>query len=252
MIHVFPLRNIPEIKEGDDLAEIFSSTFSFEDGDVLAVCSTIISKAEGRAVRLESITPSELAFKIAESIGRDPRLVQAVIDCSDEIILEKPFLLVKARFGNVCINAGIDTSNVESDHILLPPKNPDESAKKIREKIEQLTGKKIGIVITDTNGRCFRRGVAGFAIGISGIEGMRDWRSMRDRFGRELEVTVECVADEIAGFANLIMGEGDYGIPAVVFRGLEVSGDGSMKEIYRDESEDIIRGIIREWKDRIF
>ncbi len=248
MIHVFPLKNIPEIREGDSLAEIFCSEFSFEDGDVIALCSTIVSKAEGRVARLEDFTPSERAESMAKKLDKDPRFVQAVLNESEEILLENPFLLVKAKFGNICINAAIDTSNVREGYILLPPKDPDNSAAIIKEEIKRISGKKVGVVITDTNGRCFRRGVVGFAIGVSGIKAMKDWRKERDLYGRELEVTVECVADEIAAFANLIMGEGDYGIPAVVFRGLEVDGDGSIREIYRDRSEDVIRRIIREWR----
>ena len=248
MIHVFPLRNIPEITEGDSLAEIFCSEFSFQNGDVIALCSTIVSKAEGRIARLEDFVPSEKAKEIAEKLDKDPRFVQAVLDESEEVLLESPFLLVKARFGNICINAAIDSSNVREGYILLPPKDPEKSAAKIREEIERISGKKVGVIITDTNGRCFRKGVVGFAIGVSGVKAMKDWRNEKDLYGRELEVTVECLADEIAAFANLIMGEGDYGIPAVVFRGLEVSGEGSISEIYRDESEDVIRRIIREWK----
>ena len=250
MIHVFPIKSIPEIREGDSLAEIFSSKFSFEDGDVIAVCSTIVSKAEGRMIRVEDMAPSPEAVRIARLVDKDPRLVQAVLDESDEIILEKPFLLVKAKFGNICVNAGIDGSNVRPGHILLPPSNPDRSAERIMKELKKITGKRVGVIITDTNGRCFRRGVVGFAIGISGVQAMKDWRMERDIYGRELEVTVECVADEIAAFANLIMGEGDYGIPAVVFRGLDVSDSGSMDEIYRSESEDVIRRIIREWREK--
>ncbi len=248
MIHVFPLKGLPEIREGDDLARIFFHHFNFEDSDVLILCSTIVSKAEGRVARLEDFSPSEKAIKIASDLGKDPRFVQAVLNESEEILLEKPFLLVKAKFGNVCINAGIDNTNVPENCILLPPENPDESAKKIRDEIRKLTGKSIGVIITDTNGRCFRRGVTGFAVGISGINPMKDWRGRKDLYGRVLDITVECIADEMAGFANLLMGEGDYGIPAVVIRGINVTGKGSMKNIYRDEAEDIIRRIIKEWK----
>ncbi len=251
MIHVFPIRNVPEIRKGDDLAEIFTQNFSFENGDVIAVCSTVVSKAEGRIVKVDEITPSNEAIRISRILQKDPRIIQAVLDESNEIILEKPFLLVRAKFGNICINAGIDTSNIEPGYILLPPENPDKSAEEIRKGVENITGKKVGVVITDTNGRCFRKGVVGFAIGVSGIQVMKDWRKMKDLYGKELEITVECIADEIAGFANLIMGEGDYGIPAVVFRGLEVGGEGSMNEIYRNESEDVIRGIIKEWKSGV-
>lgn len=249
MIRVFPVKGVPEVKEGDDLAEIFANLFNFEDGDILAVCSTVISKSEGRLIRLDEIKPSEKALELAEKHGKDPRFIQAVIDESEEILIEYPILLTKAKFGNVCVNAGIDNSNVREGYILLPPKNPDRSAKVLRERIRELTGKDVGVIITDTNGRCFRRGVVGFSIGVSGVRAMRDWRGEKDLYGKELEVTVECVADEIAAFANLVMGEGGDGIPAVVFRGLDLIGEGSMEDIYRTEEEDVIRKIIHEVSD---
>lgn len=250
MIRIYRIEGVPKIKKGDNLAEILTSLFSFEDGDVIVICSTVVSKAEGRVVKIDEIEPGNVARRIAEKIQKDPRFVQAVLDESDEILIEEPFILTKAKFGNICVNAGIDASNVEQGYILLPPENPDESARKIREGIKRLSGKRVGVIITDTNGRCFRKGVAGVAIGISGVKAMRDWRGEKDLYGKELEVTVECVVDEIAGFANLLMGEGADGVPAVVFRGLDIEGEGSMKEIYRDKEEDVIRRIIREWRQR--
>jgi len=249
MIRVFPIRGVPQIKEGDDLARIFTNLFNFEDGDILAVCSTVISKSEGRLLKIDEIKPSEKAIRLAEKHGKDPRFIQAVINESEEILIEYPILLTKARFGNICINAGIDNSNVKKGYLLLPPEDPDRSAKILRERIREITGKNVGVIITDTNGRCFRRGVVGFSIGVSGVRAMRDWRGKRDLYGNELEVTVECVADEVAAFANLVMGEADDGIPAVVFRGLDLSGNGSMDEIYRTEEEDVIRKIINEVSD---
>ncbi|MBE8538599.1 coenzyme F420-0:L-glutamate ligase [Geoglobus acetivorans] len=248
MIRVFRIEGVPRIRKGDNLAEIFSSLFEFQDGDVLAVCSTVISKAEGRVVRLEDIIPGEHAVKLAEKLGKDERFVQAVLDESKEILLEDPFILTHARFGNICVNAGIDNTNVEKEYLLLPPDDPDGSAERLKNEIERITGKNVGVVITDTNGRCFRKGVVGVAVGISGVKALEDWRGKKDLYGQELEVTVECIADEIAAFANMLMGEGDDGVPAVVFRGLEVLGNGSVKEIYRSEEEDIIRRIIKEWK----
>ncbi len=212
-------------------------------GDIVAVCSTLISRAEGRIRAINSYRPTEKAVKIAEKLGEDARFVQAVLEESEEILIDYPFLLVKAKFGNICVNAGIDRSNVEEGFLLLPPENPDRSAEKLRKLIGA------GVIVTDTNGRCFRRGVTGFAIGCSGVTVMRDWTGRKDVFGRELTKTVECVVDEIAAFANLLMGEGGDRIPAVVFRGLNFStGEGNCKEVYRSEGEDVIRRIIREWR----
>ncbi len=244
-VEVVPVRGLPLIKAGDDIAELIAGKFELMDGDVLVICSTIVSKAEGRVRLLSDYKPSERAREIAEKIGKPPEFVQAVIEESEEILLDFPFLLVKAKFGNVCVNAGIDASNVEKGKIILPPQNPDESARRIRERLRHLTGRDVGVIITDTNGRCFRKGVVGFAIGVSGVMAMKNWIGKRDLYGKELEVTVECVADEIAAFANLLMGEGGDGIPAVVVRGLDVAGDGSMDEIYRYEEEDVIRRCLK-------
>jgi coenzyme F420-0:L-glutamate ligase/coenzyme F420-1:gamma-L-glutamate ligase len=208
----------------------------------------VVSKAEGRLVRIDKIEPTEEAVKLAEKIGKAPEFVQAVLDESIEILFTSPFILTRAKCGNVCVNAGIDNSNVKEGYLLLLPENPDKSAEKIRKRIQELTGKRVGVVVTDTNGRPFRKGVVGFAIGSSGIVVLKDWRGEKDIYGRELEVTVECVADEIAAFANLLMGEGGEGVPVVILRGLDVLGEGSISEVYRSEEEDVIAGRIKDWE----
>jgi len=249
VVEAFVIKNIPLIKEGDDIASIISSKFELEDNDIVVLCSTIVSKAEGRVRDLDCYKPSKKALNIAKKLGKDARLIQAVLEESEEILIDYPILLVKAKFGNICINAGIDASNVESGKILLPPIDPQKSAERIKDRIEKISGKRVGVIITDTNGRCFRKGVVGFAIGISGVKAMRDWVGKRDLYGNVLEVTVECVADEIAAFANLLMGEGGDGTPAVILRGLNLIGEGNINEIYRSEDEDVIRKAIREsWR----
>lgn len=245
MIKAFIVKGIPLIKKGDDLAGIISSRFEIENKDIVVICSTVVSKAEGRIKDLNDYIPSEKALNIAKRLGKDARIIQAVLDESDEVLIDYPILLVKAKFGNICINAGIDASNVEKGKILLPPLNPQRSAEKIRKRIEEITGKKVGVIITDTNGRCFRRGVVGFAIGVSGVKAMKNWIGKKDLYGNVLEITVECVADEIAAFANLLMGEGGDGTPVVIIRGLDLIGDGSVDEIYRSEDEDVIRKAIK-------
>ncbi len=246
-VEIYPVK-LPLIKPGDDLAKMIVDSFELIDGDIVAICSTVVSKSEGRIANLEDYEPSDEAKRIAEKLKLEPEFVQAVLEESEEVLIEYPFLLVKAKFGNVCVNAGIDRSNVEKGKILLPPKDPDGSAERIRRRLKELTGKRVGVVITDTNGRCFRRGVVGFAIGVAGIMAMRDWRGGRDLYGNKLEKTVECVVDEIAAFANLIMGEGDWGVPVVVFRGLNVLGEGRMEDVYRSEEEDVIRTCLRAFK----
>ncbi len=244
MVEVLPVRGIPKVKPGDDLAKMIASSVELRDGDVIAICSTVVAKAEGRIVKLSDVRASDEARRIAAKVGKPAEFVQLVLDESEEVLLEEPFLLVKAKFGNVCVNAGIDSSNVEEGFVLLPPADPDASAERLRKRFAEL-GYDVGVIITDTNGRCFRRGVVGFAIGASGIAVMRDWIGERDLYGRKLEVTVECIADEIAAFANLLMGEGGDGIPAVVFRGLSVTGNGNAAEIYRSDEEDVIRRCLK-------
>ncbi|MET1123847.1 MAG: coenzyme F420-0:L-glutamate ligase [Archaeoglobaceae archaeon] len=243
-VEVIPVKGLPLVKPGDDVAQLIASAVELRNGDVVAICSTIVSKAEGRIVKLSEVKAGERAVEIARKIGKEPEVVQLVLENSEEVLLEQPFLLVKAKFGNVCVNAGVDLSNVEAGYALLPPLDPDGSAERIRRRFAEL-GYDVAVVITDTNGRCFRRGVVGFAIGCSGLEVLRSWIGKRDLYGRELEMTVECVADEIAAFANLLMGEGGDGVPAVVFRGLNVSGDGRAADIYRGEEEDVIRRCLR-------
>lgn len=235
---------LPIIKEGDDIAKLIAERAEVQDGDIVVICSTIVSKSEGRVRNLSDYKPSALAMELSKKVSKPPEFVQAVIEESEEILIREPFLLVKAKYGNICVNAGIDASNIEEGKILLPLLDPDKSAEKIRKGFERL-GKKVGVIITDTNGRCFRKGVVGVAIGISGVCAMRDWRGERDLYGNVLQVTVECVADEIAAFANLIMGEAGDGIPAVIIRGLKLMGNGSSREIIRGEEEDVIRRCLK-------
>jgi coenzyme F420-0:L-glutamate ligase/coenzyme F420-1:gamma-L-glutamate ligase len=250
MIQVFPIKGIPFIQRGDDLGKILADVFEFKDGDILAVCSTVVSKAEGRVIDLSSISPSHKAVEIARIVKKDPRFVQAVLNESEEILLKKPFLLTKVKSGNICVNAGIDGSNVDKGKVILLPEDPDASAAGIRDRIHLHTGKTVSVIITDTNGRAFRKGVVGVAIGCAGIKPLKDWRGERDIFGNPLEVTIEAVIDELAGFANMIMGEGGWGIPAVVVRGLEVNrAEKSIQEIYRDDKEDVIARALREVRD---
>ena len=231
----YVIRGLPLIKEGDDIASLVDSHFGLKDGDVLCIASTIVAKSEGRFRNLEDYNPGTRATEIAENLGKDPRFVQAVLDESAEILLDKPFLLAVTRFGHIGVNAGIDQSNVGEGRILLLPENPSVSAESIRHQLD----KDCAVIITDTCGRPFRCGVAGVAIGYAGIAGLRDWRGERDMHGKVLEITLEAIADEIAGAANLLMGEAGGGTPAVVFRGLKYPRSGG--SIFMPEDEDVIR-----------
>lgn len=245
-ITAFTVPNIPLIKPDDDLAGIIKDNVDIKEQDIIAISSTIVSKSENRYLDLETVEVTEKAEVIAKKNDFDPRFVQAVLNESAEILLDTPFLLVRTKNGSICVSAGIDNSNVDGvGNVILLPENPDMSARKIKDRIFELTGKNVSIILTDTNGRAFRNGQTGAAAGISGIRATVDWRGTEDLFGNVLEVKNEAVVDEISGLANLLMGEGNGGTPVVVIRGLDLySETGSMKEINRPENEDVIRAAI--------
>ncbi len=184
---------------------------------------------------LRAIMPGAARGNDCPGIGKDPRFVQAVLDESVEVLLDRPFLLVVTRFGHTGVNAGIDQSNVGDERILLLPENPSKSAERLRASL----GKDCAVIITDTCGRPFRTGVAGVAVGWSGIAALRDWRGECDMHGKVLEITMEAIVDEIAAAANLLMGEGGDGTPAVVFRGLKYPRSGG--DLFMAEDKDVIR-----------
>ncbi len=162
---------------------------------------------------------------------------------SREILVEIPFILVTTLTGHTCVNAGIDESNIENGFLLYPPKNPDLSASKIGNGLERRSGKRLSVIVTDTNGRAFKIGQTGVAIGIYKIKPIISWVGEKDLFGKTLEITEEAVADELAGAANLLMGEGAGGIPVVIIRGLDYYCESItfIKETYFPKERDIIK-----------
>jgi coenzyme F420-0:L-glutamate ligase/coenzyme F420-1:gamma-L-glutamate ligase len=216
-IEIAPVEGLPLIGEGDDLPALICDLVSFEDGDILCIASSVYSKAKGYTRTLASITPGERAERIGGMCGEDARFIQAVLDESADVLLEEPFVLSQVACGHVGVRAGVDQSNVEDGTIILLPPDPMAAAREIRERIDTLTGKEVRVILTDTCGRSFRRGQTGNAIGWSGMTAIRDFRGDTDLFGHVLEITEEAVVDEIAGFANFVMGESNRGVPAVVF-----------------------------------
>jgi coenzyme F420-0:L-glutamate ligase / coenzyme F420-1:gamma-L-glutamate ligase len=241
------VENIPLIHAGDDLPSIICENIELQDRDIVIIASTVVAKAEGEIFRLEDITPGKMALEIAVRSGKDARFIQAVLSRSREILVEKPFMLVTTLAGHTCVNAGVDESNIEDGFLLYSPENPDASASRLGEKLEKLSGKKLSVIVTDTNGRAFKIGQTGAAIGIYKIKPVKRWIGERDLFGKVLEITEEAVADELAGAANLLMGEGAGGIPAIVIRGLDhyCKENTSITEIYRPEELDIIKKGLR-------
>lgn len=241
------VENIPLIHNGDNLPSIIYENIEFQDRDIVIVASTVVAKAEGEIFRLEDITPGKVALEIATRSGKDARFIQSVLSRSREILVEKPFMLVTTLAGHTCVNAGVDESNIEDGFLLYPPKNPDASAARLGEELEKLSGKKLSVIVTDTNGRAFKIGQTGAAIGIYKIKPVKHWIGEKDLFGKVLEITEEAIADELAGTANLLMGEGAGGTPVVVIRGLDYyyNENTSIREMYRSEEQDIIKKGLR-------
>lgn len=246
-MNVTPVPDLPEIREGDDLAALIDERADLDSADVVCVASTVVSKAEGRAHDLDAFPAgpraTEIADRLAEITGeeKDPRFAQAVLEESTDLLIEAPFLLTETRFGHVGVNAGIDRSNVPGSDILLLPKRPAESARRLHDALS------VPVIVTDTCGRPFRHGQRGVAIGKAGLPASHDWRGEHDRDGRELGVTVESIVDELAAAANLVLGEGSGGEPVAVVREFELDGFAGSDELFRDVETDFVRQALREW-----
>ncbi|PSQ15841.1 coenzyme F420-0:L-glutamate ligase [Halobacteriales archaeon QS_8_69_26] len=248
-MELFAVPGIPEVREGDDLAAMVADRVELRPSDVVVVASTVVSKAEGRAADLADFPAGDRAQDIAERLEeitddeKDPRFAQAVLEESTELLMEAPFLLTVTRFGHVTVNAGIDRSNVPDADLLLLPRDPGESARRIREGLPV----DAPVVVSDTCGRPFRHGQRGVAVGWDGMPASRDWRGERDRDGHELAVTVESVVDELAAAANLLHGEGDDGTPVVVVRDFEFGDHAGSDNLFRDPEGDFVRQALRGW-----
>ncbi len=256
-----PLKNIPIIRQGDNLANILvdslrNSIAQIANNDILVITQKIVSKAEGRMVNLATVTPSPRAIELAKKAEKDPRIVELILQESNEILrVRVGTIIVEHKLGFVCANAGIDHSNVApplpkgegpgvraEEYVLLLPEDPDRSARNIREQIEQKTGANIGVMIVDSHGRAWRNGTVGICIGLSGLPALVDERGWKDIFGYTLKITVVGVADELAAAASLMMGQAAEGTPAVHVRGFPYPlGEGSLKELIRPKDQDMFR-----------
>jgi coenzyme F420-0:L-glutamate ligase/coenzyme F420-1:gamma-L-glutamate ligase len=243
MIQVMGVRGLPLIREGDDLCSLICERILLKDGDIICIASSVYSKAKGHTRSLGEIIPDEQACRIAAKTGEDPRFIQAVVDASDEIVLEYPFVLSALPCGHVGVRAGVDQSNIEDEMVILLPPDPMGAADEIREGFFATAGVDTGVIVTDTCGRSFRRGQTGHAIGWSGMTAIRDFRGDTDLFGHVLKITEEAVVDEIAGFANFVMGESNNGVPAVVFRNCP-PWEGH-DNLYFSPDEDIMRKLLK-------
>ena len=229
---IHPLKNIPLIEAGDDLADLIVDALRDAgidpvDGDILVLAQKVVSKAEGRQVLLATIDPSAEAVKLAREIDKDPRLVALILRESSAVIRTAPgVIIVRHRLGLISANAGIDQSNInhaDGESALLLPENPDRSALRLREALQQEFGKNLGVIVSDSMNRPWRLGTVGYAIGSAGVTVLEDRRGDTDIFGRELQVTMSNLADAIATAAMLVMGETSERVPAALVRGLPVA-----------------------------
>jgi coenzyme F420-0:L-glutamate ligase/coenzyme F420-1:gamma-L-glutamate ligase len=237
-LRVIAVEGLPEIEAGADLAELIAARAEFADGDVLVVAQKAVSKAEGRSVRLADVEPSAEARELAAD--HDPRHLEVILREAERVVRARPPLVIaETRHGFVCASAGVDASNAPApDTLVLLPLDPDSSAERLRGRLRELTGRTVGVIVSDSFGRAFRTGIAGVAIGAAGIEPLRDLRGQVDPNGYELHATVIALADEIASAAELVMGKTD-GIPAAIVRGLDVAGAGSAQELVMPRDRDL-------------
>jgi len=240
VISVRPVEGLPEIREGDDLGALIAERAELLDGDVLVVAQKVVSKEEGRVVRLDEVEPSAEARELAA--GGDPRRLEVILRESARIVRTRPPLVIaETRHGFVCASAGVDSSNApEAGTVVLLPEDPDASAAHLRERLRELAGVEIGVIVSDSFGRAWRQGTTDVAIGLAGIRPLLDLTGELDSAGYELHATVIAVADELAAAAELAMGK-TSGIPAAVIRGYDASGDGSARDVVMPPERDLFR-----------
>jgi coenzyme F420-0:L-glutamate ligase/coenzyme F420-1:gamma-L-glutamate ligase len=240
VISILPVEGLPEIREGDDLGALIADRAEVLDGDVLVVAQKAVSKAEGRVVRLADVHPSDQARDLAG--GEDPRRLEVILRESVRLVRTRPPLVIaETRHGFVCASAGVDSSNApEAGAVVLLPEDPDASAARLRERLLELTGAQVGVMVSDSFGRAWRQGTTDVAIGVAGIRPLVDLKGERDSAGYELHATVIAVADELAAAAELAMGK-TSGIPAAVIRGYDASGNGSARDLVMPPERDLFR-----------
>ena len=247
-LELIGIENIGEIRAGDSVGRRIgdacsASGIALDDADILIVAQKIVSKAEGRMVRLDTVSPSARARALARELDKEPELVEIILSESREVIRSGGrTLVVETHHGFVCANAGVDQSNVGLRQVALLPQDPDKSAREIRQAIARSTGKRPAVIISDSFGRAWRIGTVDVAIGVAGMCPIKDERGLDDRYGYRLKAAVAAIADEFAAAAELVMGKRD-GVPAVIARGydIETKEDGSAQELLRPRAEDLFR-----------
>jgi coenzyme F420-0:L-glutamate ligase/coenzyme F420-1:gamma-L-glutamate ligase len=239
-VDVFPVENLPIVKEGDDLGELICSATKkqgtpIQEGDIIVVTHIVVSRAEGNIINLDDIVPSPTAKAIAKDMGKDPALIEVILRETKSIIrIGDGHLITETKHGLICANAGVDRSNIPGERNVAPlPKDPDLSARRIRQRIKDFTGKEVAVLISDTHGRALRSGQINVAVGVAGMKPIRDRRGENDLFGYTLRVKQTAVADELCSAAELVIGQANERIPVALIRGYlyQKSEEASLKEL---------------------
>jgi coenzyme F420-0:L-glutamate ligase/coenzyme F420-1:gamma-L-glutamate ligase len=245
VVSVFPLRGLPELAVTDDLGLLLHGAAEvvggLEPGDVVVVAQKAVSKVEGRVVRLADVEPSARAVELAGDDG-DPRQIEVILRESREVVRSRPPLVIaETRHGFVCASAGVDASNApDGGTVVLLPVDPDASARRLRDRLVELSGAQVGVIVSDSFGRAWRQGTTDVALGVAGITPLLDLRGTTDARGRDLRTTQIAVADEIAGAAELVLGKARQ-VPAAIVRGVDARGDGSAAELVMPRERDLFR-----------
>lgn len=251
-LELIGLDGLPEVRPGDKLAPMIvdaaAAIGGLRDGDVVAIAQKVVSKAENRFVVLDEVKPGERARRVAHECDKDPRQVEVILAEASEIVRHRPgVLIVRHRLGHVLANAGVDASNVPRDaagreRLLLLPRDPDASARRIRDDLRNLTGVEVGVLINDSPGRAWRVGSIGTAIGLAGLPAWIDMRGTPDRDGRAMQSSELGIADEIAAATSLVMGQAAEGVPVVIARGLTFdAAAGDAVDLVRPAQLDLFR-----------
>jgi coenzyme F420-0:L-glutamate ligase/coenzyme F420-1:gamma-L-glutamate ligase len=244
-MRLWPLSALPEVVPGDDLAGMLAERAAAEGmtpGDILMVAHKVVSKSEGRVVALAEVQPGPAAHELAALTGKDPALCELILSESRRIVRRRNSTLIcETHHGFVCANAAIDASNARPGTVILLPRDPDASARRLQARVSAAVGGRVGVIITDTHGRAFRRGLVNIAIGIAGFEAVIDHRGAQDMFGRTLVATDQAIGDELAAASGLYMGK-DSGTPAVVASGVAtLPSPGSAGDLVRKPEHDLFR-----------
>lgn len=249
-VQVIAVEGLPLIRKGDNLAQLICSAAEkqhtpIQNGDVLVATHVAVSKAEGNVVNLDKVVPSKKANEIAKKTGKDPAFVEVVLRESKDIVrMRDSVLITESRQGFICANSGVDRSNVEGERNVAPlPRDPDLSAKKIRQEIKKLTGCDVAVIVSDTHGRPFRMGEVNVAVGVSGLKPIRDRRGEKDLFGYVLRIKQTAIADELASAAELVIGQANEGIPVAIIRGYNYPKSDTAKatELIRSREKNLFK-----------